>query len=242
MQNNSFRVINKDSQKPLILTCEHASEKIPEEYNNLGLENKYYDTHIARDKGCGKLTELLAQKLGVTAFIGEYSRLLVDLNRRESEEVLIVKESDKIIIPGNINISFEEKEKRLSAYYRPYHQAIENKIAELKKMGIKPQIFSVHGFTPQLKGGSFRPWNAGILYLEENPLVNKVNRRISEFKDLIIGQNVPYDLRKYNTGASVVHGAENNLENCLIEIRDDEFSDMEKGASKWCDILTYALS
>ncbi len=242
MQNNSFRIINKDSQKPLILTCEHASEKIPEEYNNLGLENKYYDTHIARDKGCGKLTECLAEKLGVTAFIGGYSRLLVDLNRRENEEELIVKESDKVIIPGNANISDEEKEKRLSEYYRPYHQAIENKIAELRKAGIIPQVFSVHGFTPQLQGGSFRPWHAGILYLEENPLVNKVNQRISEFKDLIVGKNVPYDLRKYNTGASVIHGAENNLENCLIEIRDDEFANMEKGVSKWCEILAYALS
>lgn len=242
MQNNNFKIINKDSKQSLILTCEHASEKIPEEYNNLGLEKKYYDTHIARDKGCGKLTELLAEKLGVTAFIGEYSRLLVDLNRRENEEELIVKESDKITIPGNADISPEEKEKRLSVYYRPYHQAIENKITELKKAGITPRIFSIHGFTPQLQGGSYRPWNAGILYLEENPLVNKVNQRISEFKNLVVGQNVPYDLRRYKTGASVVHGAENNLENCLIEIRDDEFDNLEKGVAKWCDILAYALA
>lgn len=242
MQNSHFKIINKDSKHSLILTCEHASNKVPDEYNNLGLENKYYDTHIARDKGCGKLTERLAEKLGVTAFIGGYSRLLVDLNRRENEEELIVKESDKITIPGNANVSPEEKEKRLSTYYRPYHQAIEDKIAKLKKAGITPRIFSVHGFTPQLKGEDFRPWNTGILYLEENPLVNKVNRRISEFKDLVVGQNVPYDLRRYKTGASVVHGAENNLENGLIEIRDDEFDDMEQGVSKWCDILAYALS
>ena len=48
MQNNNFKIINKDSKQSLILTCEHASEKIPEEYNNLGLEKKYYDTHIAQ--------------------------------------------------------------------------------------------------------------------------------------------------------------------------------------------------
>ena len=103
-QNKVFDVINPDSARPLILTCEHASAAIPSGYDNLGLSPMWLDTHIARDKGCRELTETLAQKLGCTAFLAGYSRLFVDYNRRETEASLIVDESDKVIIPGNQNL------------------------------------------------------------------------------------------------------------------------------------------
>ena len=35
-QNKVFDVINPDSARPLILTCEHASAAIPSGYDNLG--------------------------------------------------------------------------------------------------------------------------------------------------------------------------------------------------------------
>ena len=47
----AFEIINPQAQSPLILTCEHATAKIPENYHNLGLADELLDTHIARDKG-----------------------------------------------------------------------------------------------------------------------------------------------------------------------------------------------
>ena len=46
-QNKVFDVINPDSARPLILTCEHASAAIPSGYDNLGLSPMWLDTHIA---------------------------------------------------------------------------------------------------------------------------------------------------------------------------------------------------
>lgn len=237
-----YIIINPESTSDLILTCEHASALIPEQYQNLGLKEKDLQTHIARDKGCGGLTVALAQKLGCCAFLGKYSRLLIDLNRRENEEELIVSVSDKKIIPGNENISDEEKQHRLNTYYRPYYQAVFDKIASLKKQGIQPRLFSVHGFTPQLKGGTFRPWHAGILYMEQTPLSQRLLKGLSAYSELKIDSNVPYDLRKYNTGASVICGAEQGLDNALIEIRDTEFDDIQSGTEKWCAALSEILA
>lgn len=141
MSDKAYNVVNADSQKPLILTCEHASALIPDSYQNLGLDADCLNTHIARDKGCRELTLSLAEQLGVTAFIGGYSRLLIDLNRQENEKELIVQSSDGIDIPANKNLSDEEKEKRLKSYYYPYHRAIDDKIETLIKQGIKPRIF-----------------------------------------------------------------------------------------------------
>ena len=236
-----YEIINENSLNPLILTCEHASNKIPAEYNNLGLSEKALDTHIARDKGCKELTEMLAERLGATAFIAGYSRLFIDYNRREHETSLILDESDKVLIPGNLNISAEEREYRIKNYHRPYYEAIFKKIERLQERGITPMIFSIHGFTPQLRGGSFRPWHAGVLYVKENPLANQILSGLKRYDGIICDANVPYDMREYNTGASAICGEDIGLENAVIEIKDTEFDDIEKGCQKWADILENIL-
>lgn len=241
MEENNFTVINPESNNPLILTCEHASAEIPADYNNLGLPDSALQTHIARDLGCRELTIALARELNCTAFLGNWSRLLIDLNRREDETELIVSVSDGTNIPGNQNLTVTEKEFRLHNYYRPYHQAIEDKLARLQKLNLKPRLFSIHAFTPQLQGGNFRPWNAGILFLEPTPLGIGLLRRLTALTGLMVEANQPYDLRQYKTGSAVMHGAENYLDNALIEIRDSEFADLSLGVKKWCSYLLPVL-
>lgn len=239
---NAFNIINPDAQSPLILTCEHASAKIPDGYNNLGLSAELLDTHIARDKGCGALTSKLAEKLQCSAFVAGYSRLFIDYNRRENEESLILAESDKISIIGNRNLSPQERAFRIENFHRPYYRAILQKIAQLKNAGKTPLIFSVHAFTPQLKGGNFRPWNAGILYVKENPFALKILADLQKISNLKVDANVPYDMRHYNTGAAAICGEDIGLQNAVIEIRDTEFDNIESGAEKWADILSPILS
>ena len=236
-QNKVFDVINPDSARPLILTCEHDSAAIPSGYDNLGLSPMWLDTHIARDKGCRELTETLAQKLGCTAFLAGYSRLFVDYNRRETEASLVVDESDKVISPGNQNLSDAERKYRIENYHRPYYHVIMAKIESLRQQGVTPRIFSVHGFTPQLRGGSFRPWNAGILYVTPNAFAEKLLRGLRNLPELKVDANVPYDMRRYNTGAAAICGEDIGLENAVIEIRDSEFDDMAAGVAKWGNIL-----
>lgn len=233
----SYTVLNANSANPIILTCEHASAKIPNEYHNLGLPTELLDTHIARDKGCGALTEKLAKLSGCTAFLADYSRLFIDYNRRENEASLIVAESDKVIIAGNQNLSDDERRLRIERFHRPYYQAIFQKIKQLQAAGITPIIFSVHGFTPQLKGGAFRPWHAGVLYVKENPFAERLLKMLQQHSELKVEANVPYDMRQYNTGAAAICGEDIGLQNAVIEIRDSEFDNIENGAQKWAQIL-----
>lgn len=240
-QNNVFKIINQDSLNPLILTCEHASSYIPESYCNLGLFSEALETHIARDKGCAALTAKLAELLECTAFLAGVSRLFIDYNRRENESSLILSESDQVIIPGNANITEQERVFRIKNYHRPYYQAIFNKINALKAKNITPVIFSIHGFTPQLKGGAFRPWNAGILYVKENAFATKLLQGLQKVSGIKVDANVPYDMRQYNTGAAAICGEDIGLLNAVIEIRDTEFDNIDAGAAKWADILASLL-
>lgn len=240
-QNDIYTVLNPESRKGLILTCEHASARIPEEYHNLGLTATQLDTHIARDKGCRELTTALAAATGCTAFIAGYSRLFIDYNRRENEDSLVLDESDKIFIPGNHGLSAQERQQRIEKYHRPYYRAIAAKIKELQKQCITPQIFSIHSFTPQLRGGSFRPWNAGVLYVKNNPLAEKLLSGLQKIEGLNVAANVPYDMRLYNTGAAAICGEDNGLENVVIEIRDTEFQNMEASVPIWTQRLKNIL-
>ena len=241
MDTNVFEVINKDSDCELILTCEHASANIPQEYKNLGLSEADFDCHIARDKGAKEVTKLIADKLNCFAILGKYSRLLIDLNRKEHEKELIVSASDGTTVPANQDLSATEKAYRLETYYKPYYEAIENKIKQINNAGKKAVIFSVHSYTPQLKGGSYRPWHAGFLFNKQTPLTDFMIDK-TQAPNKIIGVNVPYDLKKYKTGTVITCGEEKNLDYALIEIRDDEFADLEKGAKYWADILSEKLS
>jgi len=236
-----YEVLNKESLNPLILTCEHASAVIPQAYHNLGLTEDLLDTHIARDKGGKELTVKLAKKLNCTAFLAGYSRLFIDYNRRENEDSLILDESDKVIIPRNQNLTDKERKYRIENYHRPYYNAIFDKIKSLRQHSITPKIFSIHGFTPQLRGGTYRPWHAGILYVKENPLALELLNGLKRYSELKTDANVPYDLRQYNTGASAICGEDIGLENAVIEIRDTEFDDISRGADKWANILADIL-
>ena len=236
MQDNVFEVINKDSDCELILTCEHAGNEIPNEYDNLGLSGQDLNRHIAREE----ITELLAKKLGCFAIMGKYSRLLIDLNRRENEDELIVEVSDGTIIHKNMNLSANEIKYRVNRFYSPYYEAIEKQIVRLQSKGKKTIMFSIHSYTPQLKDGDYRPWQAGILWHKPTKMASFMYNELVK-TDKVIGENVPYDLRKYNTGAVVVCGEEKGLDYALIEIRDDEFDDLDKGVNEWADILADIL-
>lgn len=241
MENKAFEEINALSNSEWIITCEHAGAQIPPEYNSLGLSMADLDTHIARDKGAREVARLLAQKLNCYAILGKYSRLLVDLNRRSNENESIVTSSDKVMIPANQNLDEKERNKRLDLYYYPYYRALEEQISHVKSLGKKPLIFSVHSFTPQLKGGEYRPWNAGILWNKPNKLSDFVYRELSQNVNKKIGANVPYDLQKYSTGAVITCGEEKGYDYGLIEIRDSEFDNLANGAEWWATNLANIL-
>lgn len=240
MQDKPFEYIMPKGNSRFILTCEHASADIPQEYGTLGLSSKDLNRHIARDKGAAEVCRLLAQKLGCAAFLGKYSRLLIDLNRKTDESELIVAESDKTLISGNMNIDERERENRINCFYMPYYEAVKAEIEGVKIRGENPVLFSIHSYTPQLRGGSYRPWQAGILYHQPTAFAAHLYQDLSKFSK-IVGENVPYDLRKYNTGTVVICGEESGLDYALIEIRDDEFDDVANGAEEWAQILAESM-
>jgi predicted N-formylglutamate amidohydrolase len=221
MTENAFETVVGDGKSPLLLLCDHASNALPE--GRLGLDERLLATHIAHDIGAAAVTRALAAAYGAPAFLGAWSRLLIDLNRGADDPTLVMKLSDGSIIPGNVFGNREadgaEVARRIAAFHAPYHAAI---AAELDRIGPGAVLISMHSFTPSWKGHP-RPWEVGILYDRDMRLAAPLMARLAE-AGFIVGDNEPYSGALEGDTLNI-HGTRRGLPHVLIEIRQDLIAD-----------------
>ena len=104
-------IYNPNGKANIIFICEHASNHIPPEYDNLGLSQEQLELHIAWDIGIAEVTRNLSQMLDAPAILAKFSRLLIDANRALDQHGLIPTMSDGHEIHGNHNLSKEDEKK-----------------------------------------------------------------------------------------------------------------------------------
>jgi predicted N-formylglutamate amidohydrolase len=214
---NSFELINPEGQFPLVLTCEHASYTLPQEYQNLGLSSAEVQRHIGWDIGARSVVASLVQTLDVPAICSGYSRLLIDCNRDLNDHDLIVRESDRTVILGNRDVSPEEYQRRIDQFYRPYHEAIDSLLAG--KNGHQPAtLLSIHSFTPVL-GKKERRFDLGVLFDRYEDLAQEVGGRLSRDGHRV-RYNEPYSGYDGLIFSARSHGERNGLVYLELEINN----------------------
>ena len=213
MTENAFEAIRGITGSRLLLLCDHASNALPA--GGLGLDPILLATHIAHDIGAAAVTRALAAAYGAPAFLGAWSRLLVDLNRGADDPTIVMKLSDGSIIPGNARADAAEVARRIAGFHAPYHAAI---AATLDGMGPDAVVISIHSFTPAWKGRP-RPWDVGVLYDRDRRLADPLMRRLSE-AGFTVGDNEPYS-GALEGDTLYQHGTLRGLPHALIEIRQD---------------------
>lgn len=231
-KNQSYRVVEGNIASGLILLCDHATAWLPEKYDSLGMGEDQFVRHIAYDIGAEALTRGLAKRLGAPAIMTSFSRLLIDPNRGTDDPTLIMKLSDGAIINGNRHIDSKETAFRIDTYHRPYHQAINSMIECFLGEGVVPVIFSIHSFTDKWKGVA-RPWHAAILWDNDARLVQALLLEFAKQKDIIVGDNEPYDGALGND-TMYTHCSRRGLAHALLEVRQDLVGN-EPGVVEWVD-------
>jgi predicted N-formylglutamate amidohydrolase len=154
--------------REFVISCEHASNRIPSRYELLGLPAARLETHIAWDQGAKEMARGCARLLGCPCHEGRYSRLLVDLNRSLHHPHLMAKESAGIGIRRNGAISKQERDERIKRYYTPYREALLSSIRTTIRRQGRCVHFSMHSFTPSLLGRDRRA-DYGILFDPRRP-------------------------------------------------------------------------
>ncbi|CAH1663977.1 putative N-formylglutamate amidohydrolase [Hyphomicrobiales bacterium] len=223
----------------VLILCDHATNAIPPEYDNLGMPSQELARHIGYDIGAAMVARRLAARLDAPALLTDFSRLLIDPNRGLDDPTLVMRLSDGAIVPGNARIDADEIARRIARFYRPYDVAIAAAIDASLARGIAPVIVSIHSFTPVWRGRP-RPWEVAVLWDADPRLPLPLIAALRAAGDLTVGDNEPYDGA---LAGDVIarHATARGLANALIEVRQDLIAD-EAGADLWGDRLADVIA
>ena len=245
-QTPPFHVTGAARSGRWLITCDHATNRVPPCLGgDLGIEAGDMARHIAYDIGALGVSLGLGEALDSPVIATDFSRLVIDPNRGEDDPTLVMKLYDGTLIPANRHADATEVARRLDAFHRPYHAALE----DIASQGDRA-ICAVHSFTPQLRGRPRRPWQIGILSSYDKrltaPLIDAL-RASDALKEeaealgerLVIGDNEPYD--GHLPGDSIDrHALHHGRLNVLVELRSDLIETPETQA-KWARLLAPIL-
>lgn len=237
----AFTLLNENGAAPLLIACDHASNRIPKKLHGLGIDPSLYERHIAYDIGTRQVGELLMEMFDAPLLLANYSRLVVDLNRSHGDPTMIAELSDNQVIPGNQGISQSERELRLKSIFDPYHAIYSQLVESMKQKFVRPMILSVHSFTERFQGFS-RPWHFGVLWDKDKDLALSLLGNFAKIAavqepPLVIGDNEPYDGRIPLGYSQIEQGYHKNVEMALIEIRQDLIVD--QAGQSWAAKILY---
>ncbi len=229
-----FKVLNPLAEIPVLLVCDHASCRFPKSLGDMGLDPFARRCHLAVDIGAGPLTERLAESLGVTAVLAQYSRLVMDCNRQLMDPGAYLEYGDGILVPGNRNLHQAEKDLRASTLYWPYHDALDKQVQRLSKLGPPPAFIAIHSFTPVMNGEA-RPWEMGVLWDTDTSVRNIF---LEDFRaaGYFVGDNEPYSGKAPQDFTIDHHAEEIGLPHLGIEIRQDLIDD-DEGVEKIAKLM-----
>jgi predicted N-formylglutamate amidohydrolase len=144
----SFEIVNAGGGSRAVVTCDHASNRMPRALGTLGLAPEQLQLHVAWDIGAAIMAERLAQILDAPLIRSGYSRLVIDLNRPLSSPASIPPQSEVVRVPGNEGVTPEEAARRADALFHPYHAALACLLDERIQGSTVPVYIAMHSFTP----------------------------------------------------------------------------------------------
>jgi predicted N-formylglutamate amidohydrolase len=206
--------------------CDHASNAVPAELENLGLPASELTRHIAWDIGAAGITAELSRIFDSPAVFSGTSRLVIDCNRHLDSRDLIPEISDGTAVPGNRDLSEAERQFRIETWFTPYHAAIESVIEDRQARAAPSIAVSVHSMTECL-AGSVRPWQIALSSHLDRHLADPMLAILRRGGDLIVGDNQPYDLDPAIDYSIPFHAMRRNMPHLQVEFRQDEIADVD---------------
>src|SRR4029079_6660172 len=94
-----------EKRRAFVIVCDHASNRIPDDYRSFGYAEDALATHIAWDPGALGVARRLSALLDAPLLWPDVSRRVIDCNRPTDASSLIVSESEGRPVPPNRNLS-----------------------------------------------------------------------------------------------------------------------------------------
>lgn len=226
-------VLNASGSGRVVLLCEHASNRIPSEYDGLGLSEADRVSHAAWDPGARALTLRLSQALDAPVVASTVSRLVYDCNRPPEAVSAMPGKSEMIEVPGNVGLSQQARDARVAAIYAPFCKAVAK---VLDARGPETVLVTVHSFT-SVYFGQPRVAELGLLHDEDSRLVDAMLDHVDRIPHRRTERNEPYGPADGVTHSLRLHALRRGLANVMLEVRNDLLRADEQVATMAQDIL-----
>lgn len=234
-----FYLYNGNGVANALFTGDHTGNTIPTKLKQMGLGEEELSKHITFDLGTREVILRIAECFDAPAIMGNYSRLVVDLNRGLHDPSAFPELVDNIPIPENQQLGNLKRQERIKSIYDPYHNAIDTQLKKFAHKNIVPALISIHSFTPILMG-EVRECHIGVLWDKDDRIAHPLIHRLRENTNIIVGDNEPYS-GQHIADFTIDHHAETaGIPHVGIEIRQD-FLQSPEGICRWSDILKDAL-
>jgi len=233
-------VINPSGKGGFLLVCEHASNFIPPEYENLGLGSDGLQSHVAWDPGALAVAEEISTQLDAPLVAQRISRLVYDCNRPPESQSAIPAMSEIFEIPGNSDLSQSQRQARVDQYYLPFQQTLASRIDRHITQVMPPVLITIHTFTPVYNGVE-RNLDIGILHDSDNRFADVLLLSLKQETQFRIARNEPYGPADGVTHTLVQHALPRGLMNVMIEIRND-IVDTPQSQTKMGELLARHLT
>lgn len=142
----AVQIINESAVGPFVFVCEHASNRIPAAYNHIGISKSAQKSHAGWDIGAMELSVALSNKLASPLVSSTVSRLIYDCNRAPDSDTAIVQQSETETIPGNLDLSQEQRSQRVAHVYHPFTKALSGLLDWRMAKNIDTCLVTVHSF------------------------------------------------------------------------------------------------
>jgi len=134
------RTVNAQGKGPFAIVADHASNRIPARWGDLGLSPADRVRHIAWDPGALAVSLKLVDLLDAPLVHSTVSRLVIDCNRDLDAPDLVPKRSELTEIPGNAAPDADDVSWRIATAHAPFHDAIERLLAARRSVLLQPYL------------------------------------------------------------------------------------------------------
>lgn len=207
--------IRPGASSPVVLVCEHASARIPDAYDALGLAAEDRFSHAVWDPGAEALARAMSSDLDASLVAGRVSRLIYDCNRPPTSERATPDRSELIPVPGNFGLTSTQRATRTEAVYDPFKAAVAAALDAHKD----PVLVTVHSFTPTYFDKP-RLTQIGLLHDTDARLVDAMLAHAAPLR-WRVDRNAPYGPGDGVTHTLQAHALPRGIANVMIEVRND---------------------
>ncbi len=219
-------VINETGSGRVVLVCEHASNHVPAEFDDLGLPSDALESHIAWDPGARAVAMRLSELLDAPLVAARVSRLVYDCNRPPENPGAMPAQSEVYRIPGNRDLTPAQKRDRVERFYHPFRRQVDAVLDARAARGADSVLVTIHSFTPVFNGEP-RTVEIGVIHDADDRLADAILAAGPETARHRLARNEPYDAADGVTHSLAIYGVARALPNAMIEIRNDLLTSAE---------------